>query len=133
MEHVTLNNGQRMPILGFGVFQIPDAQECERSVIDAIQTGYRLIDTAASYKNEEAVGHGIRNAGVAREDLFVTSKLWVEDVGYERTLAAIDASLRRLRTEYLDLYLIHQLTVISTVPGAPWNMPTVRENCVPSG
>jgi len=108
MEHVTLNNGQRMPILGFGVFQIPDAQECERSVIDAIQTGYRLIDTAASYKNEEAVGHGIRNAGVAREDLFVTSKLWVEDVGYERTLAAIDASLRRLRTEYLDLYLIHQ-------------------------
>jgi len=108
MEHVTLNNGSRMPMLGFGVFQIPDAQECERSVIDAIHTGYRLIDTAASYKNEEAVGKGIRNAGVAREDLFITSKLWVEDVGYERTLAAIDKSLRRLQLDYLDLYLIHQ-------------------------
>jgi 2,5-diketo-D-gluconate reductase A len=108
MEYVTLNNGLKMPILGFGVFQIPDAQECERSVIDAIETGYRLIDTAASYLNEEAVGKGIRNSGVAREDVFVTTKLWVQDTGYERTKEAIDKSLRRLQMDYLDLYLIHQ-------------------------
>ena len=108
MEYVTLNNGLKMPILGFGVFQIPDAQECERSVIDAIETGYRLIDTAASYLNEEAVGKGIKNSGVAREDIFVTTKLWVQDTGYERTREAIDKSLRRLQMDYLDLYLIHQ-------------------------
>jgi 2,5-diketo-D-gluconate reductase A len=108
MEYVTLNNGLKMPILGFGVFQIPDAQECERSVIDAIETGYRLIDTAASYLNEEAVGKGIKNSGVAREDLFITTKLWVQDTGYERTKEAIDKSLRRLQMDYLDLYLIHQ-------------------------
>ena len=108
MEHVTLNTGSQMPILGFGVFQIPDAQECERSVIDAIQTGYRLIDTAASYMNEEAVGKGLRAAGVAREELFVTTKLWVQDVGFERTQQAINRSLQRLQLDYLDLYLIHQ-------------------------
>ena len=108
MEYVTLNTGSKMPILGFGVFQIPDAQECESSVIEAIQTGYRLIDTAASYMNEEAVGKGLRGAGVAREELFVTTKLWVQDVGYERTKLAIDKSLRRLQLDYLDLYLIHQ-------------------------
>lgn len=108
MQHVTLNNGNTMPILGFGVFQIPDAQECERCVIDAIQTGYRMIDTAASYLNEEAVGKGIRNSGVARDELFVTTKLWVQDTGYERTKLAIDKSLGRLQLDYLDLYLIHQ-------------------------
>lgn len=108
METVTLNNGIEMPLLGFGVFQIPDAQECERSVIDAIQSGYRLIDTAASYMNEEAVGKGIRQSGVAREELFVTTKLWVQDAGFERTRLAIDKSLRRLQLDYLDLYLIHQ-------------------------
>lgn len=108
MQHVTLNNGVQMPILGFGVFQIPDAQECARSVVDAIETGYRLIDTAASYMNEEAVGKGLKASGVARDQLFVTSKLWVQDTGYERTQQAIDKSLRRLGLDYLDLYLIHQ-------------------------
>lgn len=108
MQHVTLNNGVQMPILGFGVFQIPDAQECARCVVDAIETGYRLIDTAASYMNEEAVGKGLKASGVARDQLFVTSKLWVQDTGYERTQQAIDKSLRRLGLDYLDLYLIHQ-------------------------
>jgi 2,5-diketo-D-gluconate reductase A len=108
MDHVTLNNGLAMPILGFGVFQIPDPTECERAVIDAIDAGYRLIDTAASYLNEEAVGNGVRNSGVARQELFVTTKLWVQDTGYERTKAAIDRSLKRLGLNYLDLYLIHQ-------------------------
>jgi len=108
MQHVTLNNGLQMPMLGYGVFQIADANECERSVIDAIDTGYRLIDTAASYMNEEAVGRGLRASGVPREQLFVTSKLWVQETGYERTQQAIDKSLRRLQLDYLDLYLIHQ-------------------------
>jgi len=108
MNYVTLNNGLKMPVLGFGVFQIPDPAECERSVIDAIESGYHLIDTATSYLNEGAVGKAIRNSGVARQDLFVTSKLWVQDTGYERTKLAIDKSLHRLQMDYLDLYLIHQ-------------------------
>ena len=108
MDQVTLNNGVRMPIAGFGVFQIPDPAECERSVVDAIDAGYRLIDTAASYLNEAAVGRGLRASGVPRDELFVTSKLWVQHAGYERTQQAIDASLRRLQLDYLDLYLIHQ-------------------------
>ena len=108
MQQVTLNNGVQMPVLGFGVFQITDANECQRSVVDAIETGYRLIDTAASYMNEEAVGKGLRASGIARDQLFVTSKLWVQEAGYERTLQAIDTSLRRLQLDYLDLYLIHQ-------------------------
>jgi 2,5-diketo-D-gluconate reductase A len=108
MQTVTLNNGIAIPIVGYGVFQITDAQECSRCVIDAIQTGYRLIDTAASYMNEAAVGQGIKHSGVAREQLFVTSKLWVQHAGYERTQKAIDDSLRRLQLDYLDLYLIHQ-------------------------
>lgn len=108
MQHVTLNNGIIMPVLGFGVFQIPDPAECERSVIEAINSGYRLLDTAASYMNEAAVGKGLRNSGIARQELFITSKLWVQDTGYERTRDAIDASLRRLQLDYLDLFLIHQ-------------------------
>lgn len=108
MQHVVLNNGLQMPITGYGVFQIADPKECERSVADAIETGYRLIDTAASYMNEEAVGNGLRASGIARDQLFVTSKLWVQETGYERTQQAIEKSLRRLRLDYLDLYLIHQ-------------------------
>jgi len=108
MQHVTLNNGLQMPIVGYGVFQIADANECQRSVVDAIDTGYRLIDTAASYMNEEAVGKGLRSSGIARDQLFVTSKLWVQETGYELTQQAIEKSLRRLQLDYLDLYLIHQ-------------------------
>lgn len=108
MDTVELNNGVTMPIAGYGVYQIPDARECTRCVIDAIHTGYRLIDTAASYMNEAAVGQGIKDAGVPRDQLFVTTKLWVQDVGYERTHRAIDHSLRRLKLDYVNLYLIHQ-------------------------
>lgn len=97
-----------MPILGFGVFQVTDLVECERSVMDAIETGYRLIDTAASYGNEEAVGKAIKKSGVPREDLFITTKLWIESDGYEGTKKAFEQSLKRLRLDYLDLYLIHQ-------------------------
>jgi diketogulonate reductase-like aldo/keto reductase len=105
---VTLNNGVQMPILGFGVFQIPDPEECERSVSEALRAGYRLIDTAAVYRNEEAVGRAIQRSSVPREELFVTTKLWIEDAGYDRAKKAFDLSLRRLGLDYLDLYLIHQ-------------------------
>ena len=108
MQQVVLNNGVAIPLLGFGVFQITDAAACEQSVVDAIGTGYRLIDTAASYLNEAAVGRGIRRSGVAREELFVTTKLWIQRNGYEGTLAAFERSLKRLQLDYLDLYLIHQ-------------------------
>ena len=108
MQTVTLNNGVEIPILGFGVFQIRDASECERSVVEAIQTGYSHIDTAASYMNEEAVGRGIQQSGVPREKLFITTKLWIQRHGYEGTLKAFENSLKRLQLDYLDLYLIHQ-------------------------
>jgi 2,5-diketo-D-gluconate reductase A len=108
MRNVKLNNGVEIPILGFGVFQITDLTECERSVIDAIQIGYRHIDTAASYLNEEAVGRGIKRSGVAREELFITTKLWIQRNGYEGTKRACERSLKRLQLDYVDLYLIHQ-------------------------
>jgi diketogulonate reductase-like aldo/keto reductase len=105
---VTLNNGVAMPLLGFGVFQVTDLAECERSVLDAIETGYRLLDTAASYGNEEAVGNAIRKSGVARDELFITTKLWVQDARYDGAKQAFERSLDKLQLEYLDLYLIHQ-------------------------
>jgi 2,5-diketo-D-gluconate reductase A len=108
MQKVVLNNGVQMPILGFGVFQVTDAEVCERSVVDAIQTGYSHIDTAASYMNEEAVGRGIKQSGVAREGLFITTKLWIQSNGYEGTRKAFENSLKRLQLDYIDLYLIHQ-------------------------
>jgi diketogulonate reductase-like aldo/keto reductase len=108
METVILNNGVEMPLLGFGVFQVPDPAECERAVIDAISVGYRLIDTAAAYMNEEAVGRAIRNSGIARDELFITTKLWVQDASYEGAKKAFAGSMQRLGLEYLDLYLIHQ-------------------------
>lgn len=108
MEYVTLNNGIAMPILGYGVFQIPDLEECERSTYEALMSGYRLIDTAASYRNEKAVGAAIHKSGIAREELFITTKLWLADAGYEKTKVAFDRSLGKLGLDYLDLYLIHQ-------------------------
>ncbi|CAM3073123.1 aldo/keto reductase [Paenibacillus sp. FSL F4-0087] len=108
MEKVILNNGVEMPIMGFGVYQIADQNECEQSVYDAIMAGYRLIDTAASYLNEEAVGRAIKRSGVPREELFITTKLWVQDTGYENTKKAFQKSLERLQLDVLDLYLIHQ-------------------------
>jgi diketogulonate reductase-like aldo/keto reductase len=108
MKSVTLNNGIEMPQLGLGVFQVQDLTVCERGVLDAIEAGYRLIDTAASYLNEEAVGRAIKRSDVPREDLFVTTKLWIQDAGYETAKAAFHKSLQRLQLDYLDLYLIHQ-------------------------
>lgn len=108
MKYVTLNNGVKMPLEGFGVFQIPDEQVCENAVSDAIKSGYRLIDTAAAYMNEEAVGRAIAKSGVPREELFVVTKLWVQDAGYEEAKKAFETSLEKLGLDYLDLYLIHQ-------------------------
>lgn len=108
MQTVTLNNGVEMPILGFGVYQVPDAAECERSVSQALEVGYRSIDTAAAYQNEAAVGKAIRKSGVARGELFVTTKLWIQDAGYASAKRAFERSMERLQLDYLDLYLIHQ-------------------------
>ncbi len=108
METVKLNNGIEMPLLGFGVFQITDNKEAEKAVLTALDAGYRLIDTASSYGNEEAVGRAIKKSGITRSDIFVTTKLWVQDTGYEATKRAINESLKKLQLDYLDLYLIHQ-------------------------
>ena len=108
VETVKLNNGIQMPLEGFGVFQVPDPAVCEQAVLDAIATGYRLIDTAAAYMNEEAVGRAIAKCGVPREELFVTTKLWVQDTSYEGAKQAIETSMKKLGLDYIDLYLIHQ-------------------------
>ena len=108
MKYVTLNNGVKMPILGFGVFQIDDMKECEEAVYNALKAGYRLIDTAAAYGNEEAVGRAIKRSGIPREEIFVTTKLWVSDANYEKAKLAFETSLKKLDLEYIDLYLIHQ-------------------------
>ena len=108
MESVKLNNGVEMPLEGFGVFQVPDPAQCEQAVLDAIASGYRLIDTAAAYMNEKAVGEAIKKCGVPREELFITTKLWVQDASYEGAKQAIQTSLDNLGLDYLDLYLIHQ-------------------------
>ena len=107
MEYVTLNNGIKMPALGYGVYQVDNA-ETERCVREAIASGYRLIDTAQAYGNEEGVGNAIASCGVPREELFITTKVWISNAGYEKARISIDESLRRLRTEYIDLLLIHQ-------------------------
>ena len=108
MEYVTLNNGIKMPLEGFGVFQVPDPAQCKQAVLDAINSGYRLIDTAAAYMNEEAVGAAIKESGVDRSELFITTKLWIQDADYESAKKAIQTSLDKLGLDYLDLYLIHQ-------------------------
>lgn len=107
MNYVTLNNGVKMPIVGFGVYQI-DKEDCERCVLDAIESGYRLIDTAQSYKNEEAVGRAIEKCGIPREELFITTKVWIDNYGFEKTYQSVLDSMKKLRVEYLDLILLHQ-------------------------
>ena len=108
MKEVMLNNGIKMPIAGFGVFQIPDLEECERAVLDAIEVGYRLIDTAQAYGNEEAVGRAIQKTSVPREELFITTKVWISNAGYEKAKGSIEESLKKMQLDYLDLVLIHQ-------------------------
>lgn len=108
MKDVMLNNGIKMPIAGFGVFQIPDLEECERAVLDAIEVGYRLIDTAQAYGNEEAVGRAIQKTSVPREELFITTKVWISNAGYEKAKGSIEESLKKMQLDYLDLVLIHQ-------------------------
>lgn len=108
MEFVALNNGVKIPMEGFGVFQVPEAEVCERAVLDALAAGYRLIDTAAAYFNEEAVGAAIKKSSIPREELFITTKLWIQDAGYEKANKAFQTSLDKLGLEYIDLYLIHQ-------------------------
>ena len=108
MEYKTLSNGVKMPILGFGVYQVPGLAECERVVSDAISVGYRSIDTAQAYMNEEAVGNAVRKSGIAREEFFITTKIWISNYSYEKAKASLDASLEKLQTDYIDLVLLHQ-------------------------
>ena len=122
MENVTLKNGVQMPMEGFGVFTVEDLAQCEQAVLDAVASGYRLIDTAAAYFNEEAVGAAIRKCGISRDELFITTKLWVQDAGYEGAKKAFETSLKKLGLDYLDLYLIHQ-----PFNGVPWR------NCMKQG
>ncbi len=108
MQYFTLNNGLKIPALGFGVFQVPDPAQCEQAVTDALNAGYLLLDTAAAYMNEQAVGNAIAKSGIPRKELFITTKLWVQDASYEKAKDAIERSLNNLGLDYLDLYLIHQ-------------------------
>ena len=108
MEYQTLNNGLKMPIVGFGVFRVPDKKECEESVYQAIKAGYRLIDTAQSYGNEEAVGKAIQETNVPREELFITTKVWISNYGYEKAKASVEESLKKMQLDYFDLVLLHQ-------------------------
>lgn len=108
MEYITLNNGIKMPMAGFGVYQVPDAGQCEQAVLDAIEAGYRLIDTAQAYGNEEAVGNAIKKCRVPREELFITTKVWISNYGYEKTKASVEESLQKMQLDYLDLVLLHQ-------------------------
>ena len=130
MEFVTLNNGVKMPMLGYGVYQV-DPAECERCVLDAISVGYRSIDTAQAYNNEEGVGAAIAKCGVPREELFITTKVWISNAGYEKAKASIDESLRKLGTDYIDLLLIHQPFTTTTAPTAPWRRLTRRARSGP--
>lgn len=108
MKTVTLNNGVKMPVLGYGVYQVPDYEVCKSSVLTALQTGYRSIDTAQAYGNEKAVGDAIKESGIPREELFITTKLWISDYGYEKAKKAFQHSLEKLQLDYIDLYLLHQ-------------------------
>ncbi len=108
MQYRTLSNGVELPMIGYGTFQIRDAAQCEQCVTNALEAGYRLFDTAATYENEAAIGRALRSSGIPREGLFITTKLWVQDAGYDGTLKAFDSSLKQLGLDYIDLYLIHQ-------------------------
>lgn len=107
MKYVILNNGKKMPMIGYGVYQIPD-DECEKCVLDAITAGYRLIDTAQSYFNENAVGRAVKKSGVPREELFITTKVWIDNYGYEKCKNSVLESMKKLQVDYLDLVLLHQ-------------------------
>ena len=130
METVRLNNGVEMPILGYGVYQVTP-EECERCVLDAISVGYRSIDTAQAYYNEEGVGNAVRKCGVPREELFITTKVWISNGGYEKAKASIDESLRKLQSDYVDLLLIHQPFNDYMVHTVPWKRLTRPEKLVP--
>ena len=130
METVRLNNGVEMPILGYGVYQVTP-EECERCVLDAISVGYRSIDTAQAYYNEEGVGNAVRKCGVPREELFITTKVWISNGGYEKAKASIDESLRKLQSDYVDLLLIHQPFNDTMVHTVPWKRLTRPEKLVP--
>src|SRR6185312_15857801 len=132
MEHVVLNNGVKMPLVGFGVFQVTDLAECQRGVEDALRVGYRLVDTAASYQNEEAVGKALRASGLLRDEIFVTTKLWVEDTGYEKTKKAFERSMKRLGLDVLDLFLIHQPFATCTGHGEPCRSCIAKDESVRS-
>ena len=108
MKTIKLNNGFEIPMEGFGVFQVPNHDECRKAVLNAIETGYRYIDTASAYLNEEAVGKAVKESGVRREDIFIATKLWVQDAGYENTKRAFEVSIKKLGLDYLDVYLLHQ-------------------------